>query len=154
MSDNHRTPAAWFFGTAQAPRLYAIEERRSQLMRKCAKVWITAWNECFAKRMEGVEPIDESDSDFWGVAMPQVLFDTLESYAPSVARRAAVAWLQYDTDEIKCGRRNYDGDPVNPFLTSDAEDPTAPDIGDPARSIPPRYTDRPRDGQPDGPKRT
>ena len=75
-------PRAYNIGrSAKTKKLYDLEEQRSQAIQKCAREWLVV--------------VDKPSSDFWSVAIPQVLFDTLESFVGGL--EAAQAYVEYKT---------------------------------------------------------
>ncbi len=74
------TPQRQFIG-AHKRALYRAEERRTAAIKACAQEWSKVTN--------------TSDLDYWKVALPQALFDTLEQWEPACAQAAAEAFLKF-----------------------------------------------------------
>lgn len=86
---HYTKPQEQFIGDG-AKKLYQHEERRAQLIRSCAAEWA---------RLNGLDKDD--DKVFWYHAIPQALFDTLNSYTPATGAIVAEAFLEKLGYEIK-----------------------------------------------------
>lgn len=78
----------------QTEKLYELERRRGEAIRATATEWAR-----FMREARGGDELD-----FWGEAMPQQLFDILDTYADG-AVEAAIAFLEANgyivTDSVK-----------------------------------------------------
>jgi hypothetical protein len=72
-------PSESFIGREQQ-RLYDLEAARNATIVACAKEWLA---------IKGLD-----DDRYWPEALPQALFDTLESYSPQYSIIAAEAFLK------------------------------------------------------------
>jgi hypothetical protein len=63
-------------------KLYTLEEKRNDIIRKCATEWL---------KIAKINPAN----NLWPIGIPQALFDTLEGYSFDVADAAAIAFLEY-----------------------------------------------------------
>ena len=80
MATNYIEPRAIMISRyEETERLYTLEHRRNELIKKCAKEWMKV-QEC---------PADE----FWERAIPQALFDILDSFGGGEV--AAAAYLEH-----------------------------------------------------------
>lgn len=71
---------------SSAQKLYNLEYKRSELIKECAK----EWNKLASKHF-GFDP----EESIWKRAIPQVLFDILESFERSSSQLAAQAYLEH-----------------------------------------------------------
>jgi hypothetical protein len=85
-----REPTPCFIGRSDdTERLYKLEENRTQLIKEIAKEYQRLWTKRFG-----------TEIDLWEEAIPQVLFDTLESMIGG--HRAARAYIKYlEEKELK-----------------------------------------------------
>lgn len=76
----YKKPELIFIGH-DAEKLYSLENDRNESIKKCAEEWLNVQN--------------LSKYDFWKVAIPQALFDVLESFDTRAAYLAAKSFIEY-----------------------------------------------------------
>jgi|SRR5215831_3691902 len=67
-------------GNAAARKLYALEERRAEIIKKCAEQWSRV--------------CEVPESEFWTRAIPQALHDMLEAYGTETGIIACESFLE------------------------------------------------------------
>lgn len=85
-------------------RLYELEDKRNDLIQKCAKEW--------AKIM------DIPPKEYWNTAVPQALHDTLSSFAPKYSIAAVIGYLETEIPRLPANERQE----LKKILTRLAED--------------------------------
>lgn len=83
MLPNYKPPQSIFIG-GSARKLYQAEERRSTAIKTCATEY------CRLAELDHKDQIV-----FWKTAIPQALFDTLDSFETSASITAAKAFLEH-----------------------------------------------------------
>ena len=69
----------------ESDRLYALEEERNTIIKKCAEEWSKL--------------TDTPKEDYWTVAIPTALLDLLESFGVDEARAACKTFLELHGDK-------------------------------------------------------
>ena len=75
-----RPRAIYIDGGSIHEKLYRLEEKRADAVQAAA--------------VELAKLLKHKAADFWGVTMPQALYDVLERYSPSMVRLVCQAWLE------------------------------------------------------------